>query len=373
MAGEERANLEFTEILSSLKRNFEIIHVKWTEDKLFEVKFRTQIQRNNDDFNALCDEWVDLFSEQTNTTWVKKISNTGPKIRFRKQYQCWTQEGKVVKELLFDARRCRGTLDMKVLTDNPATQRKNKHIKLGLNVVVKINFTHLHKVDPTQPFAFYVHKCAPLPEPPKPNIQPNDNLSKLVADMVQKGLNASPKIINIDPPEDPLYISADSLVQSSNINTQMQEQESLLHQSQLITLDHTNQVKLSEQLEKQLSTELQLTSDMNHQLPVSLNQVNQQTLDSKMLTNELLQSQLQVQNLEQLQLGSLPLQSMESIKLELQPQLQQLTQVVVTGAPQIDILEPLIVWPPTLMYDPTQQVVSVAHSYNSHNQQGHYL
>jgi hypothetical protein len=81
-----------------------------------------------------------LFSEVTNTVWAKKISNTGPKIRFRKQYQCWTQGGKVVqKELLFDARRCKGTLDIKVLTDNPFTRRKNKHIRLGLNVVVKVS------------------------------------------------------------------------------------------------------------------------------------------------------------------------------------------------------------------------------------------
>ena len=101
------------------------------------------------------------------TIWVKKISNTGPKIRFRKQYQCWTQGSKVVKkELLFDARRCKGTLDMKVLTDTPLTRRKNKHIRMGLNAVVKINFNHLHPVvDIEQPFAFFVHNCAPQPEP----------------------------------------------------------------------------------------------------------------------------------------------------------------------------------------------------------------
>lgn len=143
MAGEGRANSDFNQILSSIDRKCEIIHVKWTDDKLFEAKFRTQIPRNSDDFNALCDEWVEHFSEITNTVWVKKISNTGPKIRFRKQYQCWTQGGKIVqKELLFDARRCKGTLDMKVLTDNPLTRRKNKHIRLGLNVVVKVSFEY---------------------------------------------------------------------------------------------------------------------------------------------------------------------------------------------------------------------------------------
>lgn len=140
MAGDEQGKNDFNGILSSLDRKFDIIHTKWTDEKLFEAKFRTQISRNNDDFNALCDEWVDLFSNATGTVWVKKISNTGPKIRFRKQYQCWPQVGKEVhKELLFDSRRCKGTLDMKVLTDNPLTRRKNKHIRLGLNVVVKVS------------------------------------------------------------------------------------------------------------------------------------------------------------------------------------------------------------------------------------------
>lgn len=139
MAGGDRANLEFQQILSRIDRKFEIIHAKWCDQKSFEVKFRTQIPRDSEDFNGLCDEWVEIFSDITNTVWAKKISNTGPKIRFRKQYQCWTYPGKIVnKELLFDARKCKGTLDIKVLTDNPQTRRKNKHIKLGLNVVVKV-------------------------------------------------------------------------------------------------------------------------------------------------------------------------------------------------------------------------------------------
>lgn len=117
-----------------------MIHAKWMDPRHFEIKFRTEIDRKSDDFNAPCDEWVNRFSSITGTVWVKKISNTGPKIRFRSQYQCWTfAEKKVRKELLFDPRRCKATLDMKVLTENPLTRRKNKHIRLGLNCVVKVS------------------------------------------------------------------------------------------------------------------------------------------------------------------------------------------------------------------------------------------
>lgn len=139
MAAEEPSKSEFNSILSCINRKFEIISTKWSDDKNFEAKFRTQVPRENEDYNALCDEWVDLFSAVTSTTWVKKISNTGPQIRFRKQYQCWTHPGEVRKELLFDPRRCKATLDVKVLTDNAHTRRKNKYIKQGLNVVVKVS------------------------------------------------------------------------------------------------------------------------------------------------------------------------------------------------------------------------------------------
>lgn len=133
---------QIRDILLNVNRKFEIIYAKWiVEARHFETKFRTQIPRNSEDFNALCDEWVDAFSEVTDSVWAKKISNTGPKIRFRKQYQCWTHEGKVIQnELLFDPRKCKATLDMKVLTDNQLSKRQNKHIKLGLNVVVKVSF-----------------------------------------------------------------------------------------------------------------------------------------------------------------------------------------------------------------------------------------
>lgn len=315
MAGKEQAKLEFSNILTSVDRKFEIIHVKWTENKLFEAKFRTQISRNSDDFNALCDEWVDQFSKVTTTIWVKKISNTGPKIRFRKQYQCWPQMGKEVqKELLFDARRCKGTLDMKVLTDNPLTRRKNKHIRMGLNVVVKINFTHLHNVDTDQAFSFFVHTCEPQLEPPKPIQVDNDKLSQRVAEMVQKGLNASPKIVNTD-------------------------------------------------LQKSLQSEL----------------------DQKFLeTDQILQqNHLQLLNMDSVTLNQvLPIQNASDLKLQVQPTLQQLTQVLV-GAPQIDISEPLLMCQSALMFDPSQVIPVAAHhiphhfvqvhSHNITNQHGHYL
>ncbi|KAG5894210.1 hypothetical protein JTB14_038380 [Gonioctena quinquepunctata] len=192
---EDTAKNDFVQILCSIKRNFQIVHTKWDSDsKGFEAKFRTQIPPDNEDYNTLCDEWVDLFSEATDTIWAKKISNTGPKIRFRKQYQCWTGDGKTIKkELLFDPTRCKGTIDIKVLSDSLQSRRKNRHMKQGLNIVVKVNFQHLHKVDMSQSLAFFVHRCLPQEEPPKRIIHPNERLPELIAAMVQNGPSVSEK------------------------------------------------------------------------------------------------------------------------------------------------------------------------------------
>ncbi|GJQ78723.1 hypothetical protein Trydic_g2757 [Trypoxylus dichotomus] len=364
MAGDDQAMIDFNEILLGTQRKYDIIQTKWAEDKHFEIKFRTQIPRNSQDFNALCDEWVDVFSDVTNTVWVKKISNTGPKIRFRKQYQCWTRGGETVrKELLFDARRCRATLDMKVLTDNPQTRKKNKHIKLGLNVVVKMDFTHLHTTDPTRRYAFFVHECEPQPEPPKPVHYPNDKLPDLVAKMVQRGLDFTAKA-NANPPQQiqtlpvppPLHRPPEGLptppgeITESPQNHPHHQHELQRHQQQ--NLHHQQQQTLGNDPLMQNAT---LTPPPGNHLEVhSIESVGMQI-------NQLV-----------------PLQNMDSIKLEV-PQFQQVTQVLVSEA---DIGEPVLFCQPTLMLDPLQVIPASPHSFTPHflqlhppnlNQQGQYL
>ncbi|XP_057661866.1 uncharacterized protein LOC130897168 [Diorhabda carinulata] len=192
---EDKAKEDFGHILTKLNRRFEVQLVKWEADsKIFDIKIRTQIPKDNEDFNTLCDEWVDLFSQITDTVWAKKTSNTGPKIRFRKLYQCWTGEGKIIKkELLFDRTRCKGSLDLKVLSDNPLSKRKSKHVRNGMNLVIKATFQHLHSVDTSATNAFFVHQCCPQQNIPPPPIQPNIRLPQLVANMLNNGPEVSRK------------------------------------------------------------------------------------------------------------------------------------------------------------------------------------
>ncbi|KAJ8982302.1 hypothetical protein NQ317_001162 [Molorchus minor] len=327
MADDDKAKNDFNIILSKINRKFEIIHMKWESDfKQFEVKLRTQIPRDNEDFNSLCDEWVDLFSNITNTVWAKKISNTGPKIRFRKQYQCWTQGGKIIhKELLFDSTRCKATLDMKVLTDNPLTRRKNKHIRLGLNVVVKINFYHLHPVDITQPYAFFVHNCPPQPDIPRPVTQPNNKLPQLVAAMVQNAANVSQKVAEK---------AEKCIAERLNNDSSGTPQKPLL-----ITF------------EKATSPHLELTNTLNQ------DQLNE--------TVELFQN--------------IPLQTLENVKFTA-PSIQQGTTQFIVGTSQFDMTDHYLMCQP-LLFETSQVIPFSTNGLPSHfvqiqsnlNQNGQFL
>ncbi|KAI4472026.1 mitochondrial inner membrane protease subunit 2 [Holotrichia oblita] len=343
MAGEEQATIDFNEILLGTQRKYDIIQAKWSEDKNFEIRFRTQIPRHSQDFNALCDEWVDVFSEVTNTVWVKKISNTGPKIKFRKQYQCWTSGGKTVqKELLFDARRCRATLDMKVLTDNPQTRKKNKHIKLGLNVVVKVNkFQSSSRNGSDAKIRILRPRMRTATEPLKPIVYPNDKLPDLVAKMVQRDW-----ILPQKQPPTPYHKY--NLYNPHHFYIIDPAQRSHLHQQQL---HHQQEAANNDSLQNSTLT------------PPPGNALEVHNLDA---------TDIQINQL-------VPLQNVDGIKLEV-PQFQQVTQVLVSEA---DIGEPILFCQPTIMLDPSQVIPVSTHSFAPHflqlhpqnlaNQQGQYL
>lgn len=314
----DKSTLDFSNILKTINKKFEIINCSWSEEKAFEIKFRTEMDRNSDDYNILCDSWVDIFSDVTNTVWAKKTSNTGPKVKFRKQYQCWTHGGKVIqKELLFDARKCKGTLDIKVLSDvNPSSRRKNKFVRLGLNVVVKINFVHLHKVNVTGSYAFFVHNCKPQTETLKPVVLINEKLPKLVAEMVQKGLTST------------------AIQDQSKMNS--------LNQKSIIQTDSlSNTQKLQE-----------LKRTKNQQSEISSIELCPTITETNLEKHDLIQEAMQMDSVPTFQLiQNIPIQNINNVKLEFQPGLEQFAQILVSDS---NINEPLICQP--LLFDNLQSL-----------------
>lgn len=151
-------------------------------------------------------------------------------------------------------------------------------------------------------FSCFIHTCEPQAEAPKPLILPNDKLSQKVAEMVQKGLNASPKVV--------------------------------MNQ----TLEPTKNTKIDQKTAALVDQFLQPNNhniSMINMEPLSLNHV-------------------------------IPLHNNE-VKLELQPQLQQITQVVLNAPSQLDLSEPLLMCQPTLMFDPSQIIPVTAHHLTPHH------
>lgn len=220
----------------------------------------------------------------------------------------------------------------------------------------QLNFIHLHKVDTTLPYAFFVHNCEPQPEAPKPVAHPNDKLPQLVAEMVQKGLNAAPKVT-------PVNNNGSAMNMHHTINTPHVQDVNQMQKTTPLSTGH-----LKPNCEDNMLKMEQVT----------------QIIDQKFLqSDQLIHAQLHLPNMDDqnIQVGQiLPMQNLETIKLQVQPQIQQLTQVVV-AAPQLDMSEPLLMCQPTIMFDPTQVIPVTSlphhfvqvHSHNIHNQQGHFM
>lgn len=178
-------------------------------------------------------------------------------------------------------------------------------------------------MDTKIPFAYFVHTCDPQPEPPKPIIQPNEKLlSQKVAEMVQKGLNAKPKVVINN---DVLPITNDSNEEDTQIFAKA-DSDPILQQNQL---------------------------QLFNMEPVTLSPFT----EIKTFHNP------------------------GEFKFDVQQSLPQFTQVVVT-TPQLELTEPILMCQPAIMFDPTQMIPVTTHpiqhfvqvhSHNLTNQHGHYF
>lgn len=207
-----------------------------------------------------------------------------------------------------------------------------------------MNFYHLHQVDTTQPFAFFVHNCEPQAEVPKPVIQSNERLAQLVAAMVQNGPTISQKAAE----------KAEKCIARLNQEQKVQTQSQPLQQLQ----SHTLPLHQSEPL-SQSQPLLQSVPQSQSQLIVSYADTSQQ----------LLQDTLGVESQTVELVQSMPLQSLESIKLEGHqsegPSLQPSCTQFVVSTPQFDVSDHFLLCQP-LMFDTSQVIPLSNHTLPSH-------
>lgn len=208
-----------------------------------------------------------------------------------------------------------------------------------------MNFYHLHPVDTSQPFAFFVHNCEPQAEIPKPVAQSNERLAQLVAAMVQNGPTISQRAAE----------KAEKCIARLSQEQKVKSQPLPQIQSQLLPQQQAHQ---SEPL-PQSQQLIQHVSQSQPQLIVSYGDTSQ----------HLLQDSLAVESQTVELVQSLPLQSLESVKLEghqsegssLQP---SCTQFVVS-TPQFDMSDHFLLCQP-LMFDTSQVIPLSNHTLPSH-------
>lgn len=180
-------------------------------------------------------------------------------------------------------------------------------------------------------------------------IAPNDRLPQLVAEMVQKGLNSIPKAVkNLN--------AANATVAVTTTTTTANQNAATVAPPPQVTALPIEQQKMS--------------SCLHAQKPVEVVEVTPAPPPEGDAVLQYVEDPLQINQI-------IPLQNMESIKFQVQP---QLTQVVV-AAPQLDVSEQLFMCQPTLMFEPGELISMTTipphfvqvHPSNVHNQQGHFL
>lgn len=210
-----------------------------------------------------------------------------------------------------------------------------------------MNFYHLHPVDTSQPFAFFVHSCEPQAEIPKPIAQSNERLAQLVAAMVQNGPTISQRAAE----------KAEKCIARLN-----QEQKVKSHSESQPLQQLQSQPLLQQSHQSESLSDSQL---MMQQVPQSQPQLIVSYGDT---SQQLLQDSLAVESQTVELVQSLPLQSLESIKLEghqseepLQP---SCTQFVVS-TPQFEVSDHFLLCQP-LMFDTSQVIPLSNHTLPSH-------
>lgn len=90
-----------------------------------------------------CKHFITYLSSITRTRWIVKSKPLTKRFKFSKTYIC--QQSSQGKKDMAQNHACRAFVDLKYKKINKDTIRNDKNLKDGLNIVIKINFTHSHE------------------------------------------------------------------------------------------------------------------------------------------------------------------------------------------------------------------------------------
>ena len=139
-------------MLSPLCEDLHMLHVNLSGAEQFLIKIQCKLPEDGD-FDDKCSNWLQKFSRLTSTNWItsRRFPNAS-RYEFRKLFACHhSKVNKTVIRKRQDSRirnkNCAATIDFIFKKINRNTIKNDILLKQGINVVIKINFNHSHKVN----------------------------------------------------------------------------------------------------------------------------------------------------------------------------------------------------------------------------------
>lgn len=152
---------EIVKLLNTLCDDYKLLKIKTENDK-FEVLVQCKLLCY-ETFDMKCDEWIKQFSQLTNTNWItKRRFPKAVRYDFRKIFLCQhsslNKSDRLNKNNTSRNLICHANIDFKFKKINRNTVKNDPLLKIGLSVVIKIDYRHSHRLNVAQ--AFRLLRCS---------------------------------------------------------------------------------------------------------------------------------------------------------------------------------------------------------------------
>lgn len=125
-------------LFNEIDENCEIVKFESVnaEDN-FSVLLRTKLTNEEKNWGSSCNKWMEKFTIQTNSKWIVRATfPAAQRMDYRKVFTCKENRSNKYKSQNL---KCDAKVDMKVKKVTESTLKKDKLLKKGYNVEIKVH------------------------------------------------------------------------------------------------------------------------------------------------------------------------------------------------------------------------------------------
>lgn len=108
----------------------------------FSAIIRTKIDQKAESYSLACDEWINLFSNNSKTNWIVKCTFPNKtNYLYRKDYVCQHSSKNKKMSILTTRNRnkqCQAAIKIVIKKDTMHTRRRDEHLRNGLNTEIQV-------------------------------------------------------------------------------------------------------------------------------------------------------------------------------------------------------------------------------------------